>query len=123
MSAYKIEVSITPLCQSCGKECQSGSFMTESRAPEGVFDRDNPYERTDRRVFIGPCTDCFVFRGEVAELIDAATEIRTSLSLTRSNVMTEIKRGAKRWDGVPELLQTRIDAFDAALARVKGGAA
>jgi len=56
----------------------------------------------------------------VAELIEAAAEIRTSLNITRSNVMTEIKRGAKQWDGVPDLLQKRIDTFDAALARVKG---
>ena len=59
----------------------------------------------------------------VAELIEAASEIRTSLSLTRSNVMTEFKRGATQWDGVPELMQQRIDVFDAALARVKGESA
>ena len=70
MSAYEIKVSVTPLCPCCGKECKSG--LTESRKPEGVFDRDNPWERTDRRVFIGPCSECFVFRGDVAELIKAA---------------------------------------------------
>lgn len=62
-------------------------------------------------------------RAAVAALIDAASEIRTSLSLTRSNVMTEIKRGSNQWDGVPEILQARIETFDAALARVTGGVA
>lgn len=71
MSGYEIKVSIIPLCPSCGKECQSSGFVAESRAPKGVFDRDNPYERTDQRVFFSPCTECFVFRGDVAELIEA----------------------------------------------------
>ena len=71
----------------------------------------------------GLAEDMSAARAAVAELIEAASEIRTSLSLTRSNVLTEIKRGATQWDGVPELLQARIKAFDGALARVTGGAA
>lgn len=58
----------------------------------------------------------------VAELMEAASQIRTTLSLTRSNVLTEIKRGATQWEGVPELLQARIETFDATLARVRGAA-
>lgn len=115
MSAYKIEVSVTPLCPSCGKECQSGSFMTESRAHEGIFDRDNPYERTDRRVFIGPCTGCFVFRGDVAELIEADEAFD----------LAYVDWAAEETDPLPlrDAFVAAKDRRRAALARVKGGAA
>jgi hypothetical protein len=63
MSAYKIEVSITPLCSSCGEELCVG--LTESKTIHHPFERDNPYERKDRRVFITPCEKCFVYRGDV----------------------------------------------------------
>ncbi|MEN5285788.1 hypothetical protein ABE494_07530 [Stenotrophomonas lactitubi] len=105
MSAYEIKVSITPLCPSCGNECHPGSFMTESRAPQGIFDRDNPYERADRRVFVQPCTDCFVFRGDVAELIEAAQAVENSCVRHDANDADLFRR------------------LDAAVARVKGGAA
>jgi hypothetical protein len=67
---YEITVSITALCVCCGKELPSSAYLTESRASEGVFHRDNPHERKDRRVFITPCADCFVPRAAVAELIE-----------------------------------------------------
>lgn len=113
MSAYEIKVSITPLCPCCGKESQSSGFVTESRAPQGVFERDNPNERTDRRVFVQPCTDCFVHRAAVEELIEALEGLdeaycRAGPQLTRDERMEDRKR---------------LIAARAALARVKGGAA
>jgi hypothetical protein len=58
---YTIDVSITPLCPSCGAECEVG--LTESRPSNHPIDRDNPYERTDRRVFIQPCPKCYEYIG------------------------------------------------------------
>nr|MBN5162401.1 hypothetical protein [Stenotrophomonas maltophilia] len=99
MSGYEIKVSITPLCPSCGKESQLRGFIAESRAPNGVFDRDNPYERTSQRVFISPCNDCFVHRSEVEMLIDACESL----------------------SGDPH--GEDLAAIASALARVKGGSA
>jgi hypothetical protein len=67
---YSIEVTITPLCSSCGKELEVG--ITQSRPTGHPFDRDNPYERTHRRVFITACRDCYTFTGgKVAETVSA----------------------------------------------------
>lgn len=55
--SYEITFSITALCPCCGQELHS--YLTESKPRNGPFDRDNPYERKDRRVFITPCADCF----------------------------------------------------------------
>ncbi|HGM6772788.1 TPA: hypothetical protein ACKQAW_003383, partial [Stenotrophomonas maltophilia] len=106
MSAYEIKVSITPLCPCCGKESQSSGFVAESRAPQGVFDRDNPYERTDQRVFFSPCPECFVFRGDVIKLIEAAQAARASMQHMR---------------GPESIIHERTAELDAALARVQGG--
>lgn len=73
MSAYEIKVSVTPLCSSCGAELGGG--FTEARATDHPFDRDNPLERTERRVFFPPCDKCFVFRPDVAELVAAARRV------------------------------------------------
>lgn len=62
---YTIDVSITPLCPSCGAECEVG--FTESKKPTHPIDRDNPYERTHRRVFIHPCPACYAFKGETRD--------------------------------------------------------
>lgn len=62
MNGYEIACSITALCPSCGKDLPPSSYLTESRPSAGPFDRGNPYERKDRRVFITPCTDCFVHK-------------------------------------------------------------
>lgn len=59
-------------------------------------------------------------RAAVAELIFAAEQMRIDLNITRSNIMAEIAKGRDRWDGVPEILEHRISAFDAALSRVRG---
>jgi hypothetical protein len=69
MSAYEITVSFTPLCPSCGKECEAS--ITESRPSSHPFDRDNPYERCSRRVFVTPCADCWEFKPKAAPLSEA----------------------------------------------------
>ena len=56
---YIIEVSITPLCPSCGAECEVG--LTEGKKPTHPIERDNPFERKDRRVFIQPCPKCYEY--------------------------------------------------------------
>ena len=60
-------------------------------------------------------------------LLEALQEARTSLSITRTNIMCEIGRCAdpseSRWAGVPEMLAKRIADIDAAIAKAKGAAA
>lgn len=59
MSGYEITFSITAVCPCCGDDLPSSAYLTVSKVSEGPFDRDNPYERKDRRVFISPCTKCY----------------------------------------------------------------
>lgn len=63
MSKYTIEVSFTPLCGSCGGELEPS--LTASLPSDSPFDRDNPYERKDRRVYVNACEKCFVHKSEV----------------------------------------------------------
>jgi hypothetical protein len=57
--SYDISFSITALCPCCGNALPSSHYLTESKTTGHPFERDNPYERKDRRVFITPCVDCF----------------------------------------------------------------
>jgi hypothetical protein len=52
------------------------------------------------------------------EVIEALEDAVTELSITRTNVMIELGRGQKQWDGVPELLKLRSDRYRALLARI-----
>jgi len=61
MPAYCVEVTFTPLCGSCGKELQCLLTQSDNTRVHGPFERDNPTERKDRRVFIEACTDCYTF--------------------------------------------------------------
>lgn len=57
------------------------------------------------------------------DLLEALTEARLTLSLTRTNIMVEMKKSegaAYRWEGVPELLANRIAQCDAAIHRATG---
>lgn len=58
----------------------------------------------------------------VADVVEALREARTTIVITRTNIMTEISRysdaSESRWAGVPEQLQKRIDNIDAALAKL-----
>jgi len=57
------------------------------------------------------------------EMKEALEEARTTLSVTRTNIMVEMKRSegaAYRFEGVPEILKARIDAIDAAIAKANG---
>jgi hypothetical protein len=56
---YEISFSITAVCPSCGNDLPSSSYLTVSKPSNHPLDRDNHYERKDRRVFITPCADCF----------------------------------------------------------------
>ncbi|KRG49305.1 hypothetical protein [Stenotrophomonas beteli] len=108
MSGYEIKVSITPLCPCCGKESQSSGFVAESRAPQGVFDRDNPYGRTDQRVFISPCTDCFAPRVALNAAADALQHARDWIE--EAGDRKQIPNGGT------------LARIDSALAHAKGGA-
>lgn len=58
-----------------------------------------------------------------AHLLEALAEARLTLSLTRTNIMVEMRKSegaAYRWDAVPELLANRIAQCDAAIARARG---
>lgn len=106
---YEITVSITALCVCCGKELPESAYLTESRASEGVFDRDNPHERKDRRVFIAPCADCFVPRGAIAELIAAADRLE--------------RKAVEQARLTSSVFNTDLESLRTALAGAKGGAA
>lgn len=58
------------------------------------------------------------------DLIEALREARTSLSITRTNIMCEIGRCAdpseSRWAGVPEQLAKRIAKIDAIITKEAG---
>lgn len=82
MSAkYEITVSVTPLCTCCGAEMQV--CMTGARATGYPFDRDNPLERTDRRVFISVCEKCFVHISIRDVLLGALKDCRSGLVYIR----------------------------------------
>lgn len=58
------------------------------------------------------------------DLRAALREARTTLSITRTNIMCEMQKGegtAYRFEGVPEELKKRIDAIDAALKENRRG--
>ena len=59
MLGYEISVSITAVCPCCGSDLPSSSYLTVSKPASHPLERDNPYERKDRRVFIVPCGECF----------------------------------------------------------------
>lgn len=63
MNGYEITVSITAVCPGCGKDLPSNSYLTVSKVRGYLLERDNPYERKDRRVYITPCSDCYAPRG------------------------------------------------------------
>lgn len=61
--SYEITVSVQPICTSCGGELEIG--CTEHRPSSNPLDRDNPYERTARRVYVHACPKCYVFKGDL----------------------------------------------------------
>lgn len=72
MSAgYEISFSITAVCPCCGDDLPPNSYMTVSNSTGHPLERDNPYERKDRRVFITPCAKCFIPKPQA---IDAAMD-------------------------------------------------
>jgi len=62
--------------------------------------------------------------GVVDKLVEALADARTTIVITRTNIMTEISRysdsSESRWAGVPEQLAKRIGIIDAALALARG---
>lgn len=58
-----INIKITPICTACGKELQTGSL--ESKSTGHPFERDYPSDRTEQRLFVYACEDCFVFKGDL----------------------------------------------------------
>lgn len=63
MSKHAIEVSFTPLCSSCGEELACLMSQSDNRLITGIFERDNPSERKDQRVFVEACKNCYQFIG------------------------------------------------------------
>lgn len=59
MRGYEISFTLTAVCPCCGKDLPPNSYLTVSWPSVSPLDRDNPYERKDRRVIITPCPDCF----------------------------------------------------------------
>jgi len=73
-----------------------------------VYSDDAPYEETiaNARVIAA-----------APDLLDELREARTTLNIVRTQIMVEIAGGRERWEGVPDALQTRLNAIDAAIAK------
>lgn len=60
---HTITVGFIPLCASCGDELGTGSTQSDPNYKRSSpFDRDNPGERKEQRVFVSACPKCFVFK-------------------------------------------------------------
>ncbi|HHA2799750.1 TPA: hypothetical protein ACOFCL_000788 [Stenotrophomonas maltophilia] len=108
MSGYEIKVSVTALCPSCGKELHASAYCTQARTSDSALERDNPFDRTERRVYILPCSDCFAPR---AELNVAAAALR--------NVREWVADAGERYR-LPN--SGTLASIDSVLTSVKGGA-
>lgn len=84
--SYEVTVSITALCSCCGKALPPNAYLTESKSSTSVFERDNPYERKDRRVFITPCETCFKPASVTNELLEHRKELLEALDLLLNDV-------------------------------------
>ena len=60
----------------------------------------------------------------IREVVEALKDARTTIVITRGNIMSEIARcrdeSESPWAGVPEQLRKRLDIIDAALAKLEG---
>lgn len=94
------------------------ALENERSYEDGLFKRESAASVRDAlTAFLGDAV------GEPWFLLAELREARTTLSLTRDNIMTEMKRGrGHQWEGVPEILKARLDAIDAAIARAEGRA-
>ena len=71
---HEIKVSITPLCASCGGELTVGG--TESKPTNHPFERDDPWNRVDQRVFIYHCPKCFLHKTDYYNLLMACRQAK-----------------------------------------------
>lgn len=63
MSTHEISIRITPVCTCCGEELREGGLIAR---PTGViFERDDPSERVEQRLFVDACPKCFAFLPDV----------------------------------------------------------
>lgn len=90
MSGYEITFSVTALCPCCGEELPSNSYLTDSLPTASPLDRDNPYARKDRRVFITPCPNCFGPKKDDAALNDAYAEGRKDEREANADVLSAL---------------------------------
>lgn len=81
MTKYEITCSVTPLCTSCGEELDAS--MAESRNTGHPINRDNPFERVDRRVFVSVCGKCFLHISAYDDLLMALKDCRSGLVYIR----------------------------------------
>lgn len=65
MSPPTIELKITPICPACGRELEVGGL--ESKSTGHPFERDSPSDRTEQRLYVYACQDCFVYKGDIEE--------------------------------------------------------
>lgn len=78
---YEINVSIIPVCTSCGEDLFVGYTLSESTGDP--FKIGNPLSRTDRKVFIGACKKCFQHKGEIErEFVQVPVEVYKSIRET-----------------------------------------
>jgi hypothetical protein len=62
---HTINIKITPICTACGKELQTSGL--EAKSTGHPFERDCPSDRTEQRLYVYACEDCFVFKGDLIE--------------------------------------------------------
>lgn len=60
---HEITAVFIPICTVCGGELETGFVQSDmGRTQNSTFDRDNPSERREQRVFVSACKECFVFK-------------------------------------------------------------
>src|ERR1044072_9124256 len=94
MRGDDITFSITALCPSCGEALPKHSYLTESKKTDVPFDRDNPYERKDRRVFITPCMQCFTPAHDVAGVVAALEAMLKRVDMDQCHHATTVRGGS-----------------------------
>jgi hypothetical protein len=124
VAGYEVTVSFTALCPACGRELGPAHYLTADRPGPRAdpFDRDDPYERKDRRVFVKPC-ECFTFKPTVDALVAADVEYDAARKAWDALAPGGIGEIDNRSEADYERLRAAKDRRDAALHALTGASA
>lgn len=132
MSGYEIKVSVTAHCPCCGEAIPSSHYLTmdRPRTSSDPLERDNPYERCERHVFVSPCATCFTFKPPQVALAAAAEqaleELRADAASLREShtIQGGLKAGQLDTAGEEEVprVEALVETLEKALTAARGGA-